>query len=80
MKRNVLSILFILISCSAMAATEKIEVKKLTGPECTKYLKDRFKYKLAESYQICSLKTDEAKVCLIKNRKLSKDKLAKKCK
>lgn len=71
MKRISSVLIFTLISFSVFSAQKEINTNLLNGPECTKYLKNDFKIKITDAYQICSIQTVEKRICLLKNHKKS---------
>jgi hypothetical protein len=79
--KNFFSILIFpaLLITTSLHAETRISKNKINGPECTTHLIKVLNIKPEEAYQICSSHSDEVKVCLIQNSKLSKKEILKKC-
>lgn len=72
-------LIFIFISFSVISAEKEIDSNLLNSPECTKYLKNVFKIKVTDAYQICSIQTVEKRICLLKYHKNSQTEKFKIC-
>lgn len=72
-------LIFTFISFSVISAEKEIDSNLLNSPECTKYLKNDFKIKVTDAYQICSIQTVEKRICLLKNHKKSQTEKLKIC-
>lgn len=70
---------FLLVTTAFAVNASEIDIAKISGPECTAYIKEEFELTAEKSYQICSSSSEETKVCLIENSKLAKSKLIEKC-
>lgn len=80
MKQFSFAVVLVLFSFTVHSSEKQvINLEKINGPECLTHLKKSFKFKASEAYQICSMKSEELKVCLIENRKLSQNELLKVC-
>ncbi|MFA6235882.1 MAG: hypothetical protein WC635_01035 [Bacteriovorax sp.] len=80
MKHFALALLMALSSFAAYSTeVQDLDHKKINGPECIRYLNKKLHIKFSESYQICSMKSEDLKVCLIKNSKKSKNEKATNC-